>query len=199
MDEHSATPHRIVVIGVSCSGKTTLATRLAAQIGCPHIELDALYWGPDWQAASEETFRRAVTEATSGEEWVVDGSYIRFRDIVWARATAVVWLNYCFPRVFTRALRRTFRRVFRREVLFSGNRESFRGAFLSRESILWWVISTYRRHRRRYRQLLESEAYVRLQRYELHHPREANDFQLVPGGSTRRSGVAPGSPPRPCP
>ena len=38
---------RIAVIGTSCSGKTHFSKRLAACLDIPHVELDALYWGPD--------------------------------------------------------------------------------------------------------------------------------------------------------
>ena len=40
---------RTVVVGTSCSGKTTFARQLAARLGAPHIELDAFHWLPHWQ------------------------------------------------------------------------------------------------------------------------------------------------------
>lgn len=42
-------PHaqRIVVIGSTGSGKTTLANQLAHTLNLPHIELDALHWEPN--------------------------------------------------------------------------------------------------------------------------------------------------------
>ena len=42
------TMRRVVVVGCSGAGKSTLATRIADVLGAPHIELDALHWGPDW-------------------------------------------------------------------------------------------------------------------------------------------------------
>lgn len=39
---------RILVVGTSGAGKSRLAGQLAAALGVPHVELDALYWGPDW-------------------------------------------------------------------------------------------------------------------------------------------------------
>jgi hypothetical protein len=68
----------------------------------------------------------------------------------------IVWLNYPFGLILGRALRRIIGRAVRREELFAGNRETLRGAFFSRESILWWVISTYHGRRRRYRALLQA-------------------------------------------
>ena len=78
--------------------------------------------------------------------------------------------------VFRHAFSRTTRRVLRREEIFSGNRETFCTAFLSRESILWWVITTHGKNKRRYRQLLDGATYPHLRVVELRRPREAVEF-----------------------
>jgi adenylate kinase family enzyme len=139
---------RIVVIGTSGSGKTTFSRELAQILGRTHIELDALHWGPNWTV--REDFPELVTVAVSADSWVVDGNYKIVRDQVWERATAIVWLNYPFHVVFCRALWRTVRRLVSGELLYAGNRESFRGAFLERDGIPWWVIRTFRKRRREY-------------------------------------------------
>lgn len=145
---------RISVVGTSCSGKTTLARRIAAQHHIPHIELDAIYWLPQWTAQPIERFRSAVEAAAAEDAWVIDGNYSKVRDIVWGRATDVVWLNFPFHVVLWRAIRRTARRIVTQEELFAGNRETFRKTFLDRESILWWVIRTHHRRMRTYSGLL---------------------------------------------
>ena len=145
---------RTVVIGTSCSGKTTFALKLAQLLRVQHIELDSLNWLPDWKSRTNEEFRTIVEKAVSADEWVTDGNYSKTRDIVWSRATAFVWLNYSFPVVLSRAFSRTIRRIFDSEVLFSGNRETFRMSFLSRDSILLWVLKTYHRRQREYPRLL---------------------------------------------
>jgi adenylate kinase family enzyme len=167
---------RVVVVGTSCSGKTTLARRIARILAVPHVELDAIHWGPNWQEASAEEFRALVDRATSADGWVLDGNYSVVEDLVFPRATDVIWLNYSFPAVFGRALRRTIRRVVDRQELFSGNRETFGKAFLSRESILWWVITTYRRRRRRYRALFTSDRYPNISLTELRRTVDADRF-----------------------
>ena len=86
-------PRRAAVVGTSGSGKTTLATSLAQRLGLAHVELDSLYWGPDWTPAPRERFREQVARALSGEAWTTDGNYGAVRDIVWARADTVVWLD----------------------------------------------------------------------------------------------------------
>ena len=47
---------RVVVVGTSVSGKTTLARSLAGKLGVPHVELDSLYWEADWRTASPDVF-----------------------------------------------------------------------------------------------------------------------------------------------
>lgn len=164
---------RVAVIGTSCSGKTTLATQLAQCMRVTHIELDALYWLPDWVPRSDEEFRGLVAEAVAPDTWVLDGNYSKARDLVWPRATALIWLNYSFPTVLSRALRRTSYRVFCRPALFSGNRETFHQAFLSKDSIIVWVLTTYHRRRREYAHFMQEYRERGTQVFVLHTPAEA--------------------------
>lgn len=164
---------RVAVVGTSGSGKSTFARRLAQIRGTSHIELDALYWGPNWTPAAEPQFRTAVDVATSQPCWICDGNYQPVRDLVWGRATAVVWLNYSFSVVFGRALRRSIARCIDRQPLFAGNRETFRLSFLSRQSILIWVLKTYWQRRREFPQLLSSSELAHLQRIEFATPKLA--------------------------
>lgn len=140
------------------------------------VELDELYWAPQWQPRPESAFLHSVEAAIRGPRWVVDGNYHRTRDIVWPRATAVVWLNLPFATVFARTLRRTVARSVTREVLFSGNRESLWRSFASRESILWWVITSYRRRQREFAELRTSGRYPGLAWIELRTAADASRF-----------------------
>ncbi len=174
---------RVVVVGTSCSGKTTLARLLAGVLGAPHVELDGIHWMTGWRERPVEEVRRMAVEATAGERWVMDGNYSAVRDVVWGRATAVVWLNYPFRVVLWRALTRTIRRVVTREELFSGNREGFRQSFLSRDSIILWVITSYRGVRREYRRILDGGDYPHLRVIELRKPADAAALVAAPGRS----------------
>jgi len=167
---------RIIVIGTSCSGKTTLARKLAERLSIEHIEIDRINWLPDWQHLSSDELLAAMKRATEGDRWIVDGNYPSVREIVWPRATHVVWLNYSFPRIFYRALSRTIRRVFTQEKLFAGNTESFVQSFLTRDSILWWVLTTFRLYRHRYLKYRDERTYPNLEWIELRHPREEEQF-----------------------
>jgi adenylate kinase family enzyme len=116
---------RIVVIGTTSSGKSTLAKRLAEKIGGDFIELDALHWEPNWVGAKPEVFRERAETATSSQVWVVAGNYHTVRDLIWSKAQAVIWLDYSLPILFWRLLTRTVRRWITQEELWNGNREAF--------------------------------------------------------------------------
>ncbi|MEW5958123.1 MAG: adenylate kinase [Chloroflexota bacterium] len=170
---------RIAIIGTSCSGKTALAWTLANVLDVPHIELDALHWQPNWTPRPIEEFRSLTRTAVAAERWVLDGNYSKVRALTWARATVLIWLNYPFQVIFGRALSRTVRRVLFREQLFAGNREGFRQAFLSRDSILLWVLQTYQRRRHEYPALFEQPEYSHLTVMELRTPQETDRFVAV--------------------
>jgi adenylate kinase family enzyme len=145
----SAGVRRVNVIGTSGSGKTTVAAALARRMGVEHVELDALSWGPNWEMVPPEVLRERVRAAAAVDAWVIDGNYSATRDLVWARADTVVWLDMPRRVVMWRVISRTARRLVRREVLWSGNQESLRTAF-SRDSIILWAWTTYGRRRRDY-------------------------------------------------
>lgn len=181
--------YRISIVGTTGSGKTTLARRIAAIKNLPHIELDAIHWGPDWTPLSLEEFRRRVEVEVSKEQWVMDGNYSKVRDIVLPRATHLIWFNLPFLLVFWRTLKRTSKRVFTRQELWAGNRETLRGALFERDSLLWWVIRTHGRRIREYRRLVESDQYGHLIVYEI---RNSGDIQELLSGleqeAIRKSG-----------
>jgi len=164
---------RINVIGTTGSGKTKVARDLATRLGVPHIELDALYWGPNWSAPSPEEFRARVTRALTGDAWVVDGNYSKVRDIVWTRADTLVWLDHSLPVILHQLLVRTVRRAITREPLWGGNRERLSAVFFSRDSILLWALNTYRRHRHDYVILPQQPEYQHLNVVRLRSPEAA--------------------------
>ena len=86
--------HRIVIVGRTGSGKTTLARELAAALKVPHVELDALYFGPDFSTAPLDVLRERTSAALAGDRWVTDGNKSAVRDLVWPQADTLIWLDY---------------------------------------------------------------------------------------------------------
>ncbi|MGH2463029.1 MAG: adenylate kinase [Candidatus Limnocylindria bacterium] len=117
--------------------------------------------------------RERVAGAVAADAWVVDGNYSATRDLVRTRADTVVWLDFPFALVMWRVIVRTLRRSIRGDELWSGNRESIRRAF-SRDSIILWALTTYRRQRRDYPRLYKEYPDVRFVR--LRSPRDARRF-----------------------
>jgi adenylate kinase family enzyme len=154
---------RVNVVGTSGSGKTSFAAALARRLAVPHVELDALSWEPNWTVAPTSVLRERVAAAVEAPRWVVDGNYSAVRDLVWARADTVIWLDLPFGVVMWRVIRRTLRRGLRGEVLWNGNRESLRMA-VGRDSIILWALTTYHRRRRDYPRLFAQHPELRVVR-----------------------------------
>jgi len=134
-------PRRILVAGVTGSGKTTLARSIADLLHLPHTEIDSLYHGPDW--TPRETFVDEVDALSSGPEWVTEWQYRAVRPMLLARADTLVWLDYPFRVSFWRVVRRTWRRARTREVLWNGNTEpGMWHAITHTEGIIRWAFDT---------------------------------------------------------
>jgi len=145
-----------MVAGVTGSGKTTLSRRLGEALGVPAIELDALFHQPGWQPTPDAEFQAKVLAALDRcpDGWVTDGNYGTVRDLLLPRADTFVWLRLPFRVSYWRMFRRTMRRSWRNEELWNGNRESFRQAFLSRDSLLLWGLTHWQAHHRNVRRAL---------------------------------------------
>jgi adenylate kinase family enzyme len=166
---------RIAVIGSTGSGKTTLAKTLAARLGVPFIELDALHFDPGWTALSQTDpaeFVRRVDAATAAGAWVSDGNYKLVRPLVWARATHLVWLDYGRPLIMYRVIRRSVARSVRQTELWAGNREQWRN-MLRADHPIWWAWKHWRRHRREWGETLALPEFSHLVVQRVRHPRDA--------------------------
>jgi len=141
---------RIVIGGVSGNGKTTLGRRLALKLGVPFTELDALMHQPGWVPAETETFRlevEAVMDASDG--WVLDGMYQgQLGDLVLRRADTLVWLDQPLPLVLARLVRRVVKDIVTKRDLFNGNRQTWRFAFFTRDSLISFAIKSHFKRRR---------------------------------------------------
>jgi len=164
---------RAAVVGVTGSGKTTLAGALAARLGVPHVEMDALNWLRGWQPIERAEFRRRVDAVTSAPGWVTDGNYREVRDLVWGRAQALIWLDYPLRVNLWRLLRRSLHRIVTHEELWNGNRESVRGQFFSRDSLFVYAVRSRPGLRQNIRRALADD-YPHLQVIHLTSPHAAD-------------------------
>jgi adenylate kinase family enzyme len=142
------TERRILVYGVTGSGKSTAAMRIGGATGLPVHLADELTWLPGWEPVDPETQRERFAAITATDAWVLDTAYSSWSDLVLGRCELVVGLDYPRWRSLGRLLRRTVIRIVDRRPVCNGNVETVRSA-LSRDSIIVWHFHSFARKRAR--------------------------------------------------
>lgn len=167
---------RVVILGSAGAGKSTLGLHLheaLARHGVHNelIEFDDLSWLDDWQSRTTPELRALIEErVTPHDRWIVVGNYSACRDIVWPRATTIIWLDYELPVIMKRLILRTFRRCWTGEELFGTNNVETLSRTLSKDSIIWWSLSTWARRRRDYPLLFERAEHRHLEVKRMANP-----------------------------
>jgi adenylate kinase family enzyme len=166
---------RVVVVGTSGAGKTTMAKSIASALDLPCIELDSLNWASEWQDLSKtnpDEFAKRVRDAISADAWVSDGNYAVVRHLIWHRATHLIWLDYSRAVVMYRVIKRSIARGFDQKELWAGNKEDWCRWLRPSHPILWaW--STWKDRRSRFEDLLNGAQYRHLVVLRLRTPRDA--------------------------
>ncbi|WP_144881211.1 AAA family ATPase [Microbacterium paraoxydans] len=166
-------PARVLVAGVTGSGKTTLSRRLAALWDLRHVEIDGLFHGPDWTPRAE--FLDDVRAFAAEERWVTEWQYTSkgTDEILTPRAQLALWLDYPYRVVRSRLLRRTLGRSILRTRMWNGNVEKPIWRMLGatpEESILAWQTATLHKWSERFPAVQERFPHLTIVR--LTHPRE---------------------------
>lgn len=169
---------KVIIIGPSGVGKTTLATRLAHQLNVEHIELDAIYHQANWQPIDTEEFRAIVHEKAKQDGWVFCGSHFSKLGLeFWKKADAVVWLDYSFPLVLNRLVRRTVRRGALRKELWNGNRESLFRNFFTTDSVIYLMMRSWNKQKRTFGPIFDNpQGLDGVELVRLRSPKEAKLF-----------------------
>jgi energy-coupling factor transporter ATP-binding protein EcfA2 len=171
---------RIVIVGRTGSGKTTLARELAAALRVPHVELDSLYFGPQFSTAPLAVLRERTSAAIAGDRWVTDGNKRAVRDLVWPRADTIVWLDYSLAvslsRLFKRARWRTSE--LRAEAAKTGRRSRLPGQLLAAAKGVLTALRSHAGQRREYARLFAEPANEHLAVVRLRSPRATREWLL---------------------
>ena len=85
---------RILIIGCSCSGKTTLAKELSQKLGLPLIHLDQLWWTGDWKHVTREEFDSRLAMAVNMDQWIIDGNYSRTIPMRLPKCDTIIYLDF---------------------------------------------------------------------------------------------------------
>ena len=169
---------RVSVVGNSGSGKSTLGAALASRLGVAYVELDSIVHQPGWVELPRDEFRARVEAVAAGDAWVIDGNYTAVRDLVWARADTVVWIDLPRPLVMRRIIARTLRRAVLRQELWNGNREPASNWLTldPERSIIMWSWTQHAKYRVRYAEAMADPALTHLTFIRLRSPAEVRAF-----------------------
>lgn len=170
---------RVVVIGCSGAGKTTLARRLSAALGVPHIELDAIYHQPGWRPLDNQRFQAELSARmdASPHGWVTCGNYnSQTGDIHLAQADTLVWLDPPRRVVMWRVITRTVWRALLRKELWNGNREPLTNFYRwdPERNIIRWAWTRWPHYRERHTQRLSDGTWAHLDVHRLRTNAEAD-------------------------
>lgn len=135
---------KIIITGTTCSGKTTLGKKLSAQLSITQIDLDDLYFLPNWKEKHTAQFLNDIEQALGQKEnWIITGNYnSKVKDTIWKNATTIIWLNYPLRIIFYRYFKRTIKRVLFKEKCCGENYETIQRVF-SADSLFFWIFKSY--------------------------------------------------------
>jgi adenylate kinase family enzyme len=168
---------RILIYGVTGSGKTTLAQAVAQRTGLPWHSVDDLTWEAGWNQVPDAEQRSRISAICAQQRWILDTAYSRWLDIVLPRTQLIIGLDY--PRWLSlgRVVRRTVARIIDKRPICNGNVETIRGA-LSRDSIIAWHFRSFKRKRTRMRGWADSGINPQVVLFK--SPREAEQWLATP-------------------
>lgn len=85
---------RVLVIGCSGGGKTTLSRRIAASFAMEFQSLDRdVRWLPGWTERAKDEQRTIIQDLATRDRWVMDGSGASTFDIRLPRTDLVLWVR----------------------------------------------------------------------------------------------------------
>jgi adenylate kinase family enzyme len=133
---------KILVVGISASGKSVFSRELSKRTSIPVVYVDALMWKPGWNYIGKEEIIKLLDEASQDQEWIIEGFiHKQALPFMLERATAIIYLDYPRLVVSWRYIKRSWihRRTPRPELEGSPDKFSFK--FLikiwSKKEVYW--------------------------------------------------------------
>lgn len=85
---------RILIIGCSCSGKSTLSRALGEKLGLPVVHLDQLWWSEGWVHVTREEFDARLEAELAKDQWIMDGNFSRTMYQRLQRCDTIIYLDF---------------------------------------------------------------------------------------------------------
>lgn len=86
---------KILVVGVSASGKSVFSRELGQRTGISVTYVDALMWKPGWNYIGDEATVKLLDEASQRSEWIIEGFIDKkAQPFMLERADTIIYLDY---------------------------------------------------------------------------------------------------------
>ena len=163
---------KINIVGISGSGKSTFAKKIADKLHHPYIELDSIYWRSDWKH-NPNFLTDLNSNLSANSSYVLDGNYTSSDHLKWKDIDLVIWLDYSFHLSFYRCLTRTIKRLITKECLWGSNKETIYN-ILGKNSILYFMVTHYYKNKKKFENDMVNHSNITFIR--LRTPKEAEAF-----------------------
>ncbi|MBC7466916.1 MAG: adenylate kinase [Bdellovibrio sp.] len=174
---------KINVIGTTGAGKSTLSKKLAVLLGQPFIEIDQIFWGPNWKKPTNRDFYDNLKSfLDNNPTFVLDGNYTKATALKWAYTETVIWVNLPFAQTLWQLIGRTLKRLLLQKELWpnTGNRESIYGHLFTNDSIFYWLFKTFKGNQIKFKSDMVLKQWAHIQFIELTSNAQVQQFlQLV--------------------
>jgi adenylate kinase family enzyme len=102
--------NRIMVVGCSGGGKSTLSMKICRKVGLKFISMDRdVFWLPGWEARPRSEQRDIISNKVAEDRWLMDGSNPSSFDLRMPRTDIVLWVRMprwrCLLGVYRRAIK----------------------------------------------------------------------------------------------
>ncbi len=97
---------RVVVIGISGSGKSVFSQRLGEKLHIPVIHLDAYFHTAGWKKVTKTDWDKQIESFIRQKTWILDGNYKRTLDVRIKAADIVIYLEIPKWLAFYRIIKR---------------------------------------------------------------------------------------------
>lgn len=154
----SALGDRIMVLGPSNAGKSTLALALSEKLNLPPVHLDQLQHLPntDWDARPEADFRALHEDAILADKWIMDGNYSRLMPRRFERATGAILITSNHWLRLLRYLKRTLNNPSSRAGSLEGGREYVKWEMID------WILFKTPRNSIKYSKMIANESFPKI-------------------------------------
>lgn len=165
---------KINIIGTSGSGKSIISKKLAEILDYEYIEMDDIFWGPNWSKDEHNIFLNKLKKELEKDKWVLDGNYKKTIPIKWKEIELIIWIDYSFIRTLFQISRRAIQRLIKNDELWlnTGNKETIK-SLLSKKSIILFMLKSYFSNKKLFNSYVKNNKYKFIR---LKSPKEVNRF-----------------------